>query len=635
MDIINIDYKKLGLKCGIEIHQQLDTKKLFCSCPSQIREDEPDVRVKRKMRVVAGELGDIDPAALYEFLKDREIIYEAYFDSNCLVELDEEPPHVLNEEALSIALEISLLLNATIIPELQIMRKTVIDGSNPSGFQRTVLIAVDGSLETSEGRVEIPTICLEEDAARKIREEGKGGNKVFYRVDRLGIPLIEIATSANIKTPKHAREVAEKLGMILRATGKVKRGLGTIRQDLNISISEGERIEVKGVQDLRLISKVVELEIKRQLMLIEVKKELQGRGIKEGDLRYDFYDVTEVFKDTKSSIIGSMMNKGARVLAVKLKGFSSLLKGKLGPELAQYASSTTKVKGIFHSDELPSYGISEEETERIKKKLNLKEADAFALVAEEEEIAKNALKEVVNRCKISLKGIPKETRRVKENGETEFMRPLPGSGRMYPETDEPAIEITEQEIDKTKKKLPKLPDEMRKEFLTIGLSEELANQLLRSKAKEKFLDLKKKFPNVKPSVIATTLISTPKEVKKRFKVETTHLTEKNYEEILQLLNQRKVMKESILELMAEIAKNPEKSIERIVEEKQLGVLSKEEIAKVVKESIEENSEIIETLGKDKKDKAINFILGKVMAKLRGRCDAQEIRMMIEKEVLKN
>ena len=305
---MELDYKSLGFKCGIEIHQQLDTHKLFCSCPSEIREDEPDIIVKRKMRAVAGEIGDVDPAALHEFLRGREFVYQAYSDTNCLVELDEEPPHPLNEEALDIALEISLLLNARPVDELQVMRKTVIDGSNTSGFQRTILIAMDGYLDTEMGKIGIPTICLEEDAARKIEEKK---DVTVYRLDRLGIPLIEICTTPDIKSPGHAREVAEKLGMILRATGKVKRGLGTIRQDLNVSIKDGGRIEIKGVQDLRLIKNVLRREVERQLMLIKIKEELLKRGIREDDLKSEFFDVTSVFENTRSGVIAKILENGA------------------------------------------------------------------------------------------------------------------------------------------------------------------------------------------------------------------------------------------------------------------------------------------------------------------------------------
>ena len=268
-----MDYSSLSLKIGLEIHQQLEGNKLFCKCPGITNKQEaPDFSIKRKLRATSGELGKVDIAAQYEQHKNKLFIYEAYRDCNCLVELDEEPPHLINQHALQTALEIALLLKATIIDEIQVMRKIVIDGSNVSGFQRTALIAVNGKLETSQGTINIPTICLEEEAAKKIKEDA---HSITYRLDRLGIPLIEIATSPEIKNPQHAKEVAAKLGMILRSTEKVKRGLGTIRQDVNLSIKNHPRVELKGFQALHSIPKAIEKEIERQLKKPPKEKEVR------------------------------------------------------------------------------------------------------------------------------------------------------------------------------------------------------------------------------------------------------------------------------------------------------------------------------------------------------------------------
>jgi len=335
--IEKIDYKKIGLKCGLEIHQQLDTKKLFCNCPSLLRQDEPDFIIQRKLHAVAGESGEIDSAVSYEKSLDKDFTYQGY-NTTCLVELDESPPREINQDALKLALQISLLLNAKIFPVTQIMRKTVIDGSNTSGFQRTVLIASDGFVQTSYGKVGIESICLEEDSARIISDEK--GIKI-YRLDRLGIPLIEIATSPDIKNPFQAKEVALYLGNILRSF-KVKRGIGTIRQDVNVSISKGKRIEIKGVQKPDLIQKAVEKEVERQMDLVKNKK-------------------------------------------------------------------------TFNS----------------------------------------------------------EVRRVLPNGTTEFLRPMPGASRMYPETDLPLLKISRGLVNVSKKNLPKLKHETEEEFRKKGLSQEM------------------------------------------------------------------------------------------------------------------------------------------------------------------
>src|SRR3989344_305360 len=269
-----IDYGKIGLKAGIEIHQQLDTGKLFCKCLGYLRKDEPDFKVKRKLHKVAGEVGEVDSAVEYEANLDKEFVYEGYYDNNCLVELDEEPPCEINENALNEVLKIALLLNCEIYSATQVMRKTVINGSNTSGFQRTVLIAHDGKLETSFGEIGIEGICLEEEAARIISKDEK---KVVYRLDRLGIPLVEIATAPDMKTPEQIKEVALKLGEIVRAC-KVKRGIGTIRQDINVSVKGHDKVEIKGFQDPAIMIKAVQLEAERQIE--EFKK-----GKKVGEVR--------------------------------------------------------------------------------------------------------------------------------------------------------------------------------------------------------------------------------------------------------------------------------------------------------------------------------------------------------------
>jgi len=275
--MLEIDYEKLRFKSGLEIHQQLDSSKLFCNCPSVLRNDEPDFEIKRKLHAVAGESGKIDIAAQHQAELDKEFIYQGYNENTCLVELDEEPPHEINKEALKIAIQIALLMNMKIVPITQIMRKTVIDGSNTSGFQRTVLIAMKGYLETSKGKVGIESLLLEEDAARIVERKE---NVEVYRLDRLGVPLVEVVTAPDIKNAEHAKEVALQIGDILRSC-KVKRGIGTIRQDVNISIRNENRVEIKGMQNMKVFVKAIENEIERQKKLSDSKKptEMEVRNV--------------------------------------------------------------------------------------------------------------------------------------------------------------------------------------------------------------------------------------------------------------------------------------------------------------------------------------------------------------------
>ena len=339
---MELDYKKLGFKCGLEIHQQLEGKKLFCSCLTINSDAEPDVKFERRLRAVAGETGEIDIGAKHEMQKGKKFVYEADSDDTCLVEYDEEPPHGLNKEALETAIKVALLLNAKIVDEIQLMRKTVVDGSNVSGFQRTALVATDGYIDTSKGRIGIPTVCLEEEAAQKLED---GNDFVRYRLDRLGIPLIEIATDSNIKDNEHAKEVAAYIGMVLRSVPNVKRGLGTIRQDVNVSIEKGARTEIKGFQDLRSIPKVIDYEISRQLNAINGNKKLSREVRKvEADFTTSFLrplpgaarlypetDVTRIKADKK--YIERLKKELPKLIAHKTEEFEN--KYKITKELAR------------------------------------------------------------------------------------------------------------------------------------------------------------------------------------------------------------------------------------------------------------------------------------------------------------
>src|SRR5437879_461867 len=371
-----MDYRALGLKVGLEIHQQLATHKLFCEDASVLVDSPGGQRFRRRLRPTQSELGEIDAAAIEEAKRRLTFVYEATPNS-CLVEADEEPPHPPNPEALDIALEIALLLDAKAAGEVDFMRKIVIDGSNTSGFQRSALVALDGHLETNGKRIGVPTILLEEDAARKL---GEAEGEVVYRLDRLGIPLVEIATSPDIETPEEAREVALAFGSLLRATRKVMRGIGTIREDLNVSIKGGSRIEIKGVQELRLISTFVEKEVERQRMLLEAAAELKRRGVRS--IPDEVHNLSASFKGTQSKVVATALQKGGVVLGWSLPGFAGLLKDKLGPELAAHAR-VAGVAGIFHSDELPAYGITPSELTAARTALRIGEHDAFVLVAEE------------------------------------------------------------------------------------------------------------------------------------------------------------------------------------------------------------------------------------------------------------
>lgn len=426
------DYEDLGLVAGLEIHQQLDTEtKLFCGCPTDLREpDEATRTFTRFLHPTKSELGELDDAALEESRVEREFEYLAY-DSTCLVEEDDEPPHELDHEARTVAMQIAELLDMNVVDEAHVMRKLVIDGSNTSGFQRSSLIAQEGEIQTEDGPVSVVDLMLEEESAQRVEERDDG---VLYSLDRLGIPLVEIGTGPDISSPEQAREAAQTIGMLLRSTGKVKRGLGTIRQDVNVSIADGARVEIKGVQALDQIDEIVRFEVGRQAELVEIRDELQSRDASVGGVA----DVTDVFEDSDSGVIRGALDAGGKVTAVPLYGFDGLVgrelqpDRRLGTELSDHAKRHG-AGGIFHTDELPAYGVTEAEVESLREAVDAGPEDAVAIVADDPETADLAIDAVAERAEVAIEEVPEETRGANDDGTTRYLRPLPGAARMYPE----------------------------------------------------------------------------------------------------------------------------------------------------------------------------------------------------------
>jgi glutamyl-tRNA(Gln) amidotransferase subunit E len=475
------------VKAGLEVHQQLATGKLFCACPAELSETVSRT-VERRLRATGGENHAIDAAAAFQASRNMTFFYEAT-PTSCLVELDEEPPHPLDPAALDVALTMALLLGARPLDEVEVMRKIVVDGSNTSGFQRTALVAVDGHLDVDGKSYTIPTICLEEDAARKIGESNDG---IRYRLDRLGIPLIEIATGPEITNGAEARAVAEEIGMLLRATGRVRRGIGTIREDVNVSAEGGARVEIKGVQELRVIHRYVDGEVARQTSLLLVQAQLAKQGAQVPD--EPPVDVTEALRGSALGPLGDAVAHGGVVLGVGLPGFGGLLapagnaRERLGRELADRARAAG-VRGLFHSDEIPGHGIEGELAGSLRRLLGANGAeDAFVLVgAPRAETARRALGEVRQRAREALEGIPSETRDPLPDGRTRYSRPLPGRDRMYPETDVPPVPVDPERLRELRARLPERPREARGRLVEkYALSPEIALALQRFSEVERF-----------------------------------------------------------------------------------------------------------------------------------------------------
>ncbi|HID90768.1 TPA: Glu-tRNA(Gln) amidotransferase subunit GatE, partial [Candidatus Bathyarchaeota archaeon] len=545
------------------------------------------------------------------------------------VELDEEPPHSLNEEALDAALTVALMLHATPVDEVQVMRKIVIDGSNTSGFQRTSLIATGGYVDVDGKRVPIQTVCLEEDAARKI-----GGSRftVVYRLDRMGIPLVEIATAPVINSPREAGRVAEALGHIIMATGKAKTELGAIRQDINLSIRGGSPTEIKGIQRLGLLPKVVRNEVRRQIKLLEMSNELARRGVDEG-FEAPIKDVSDVFGGTRCKVIKRALEGGGRALAVRLRGFAGLLGLELAPgyrfgtELAERAVFWSGVGGIFHTDEMPSAGISEREVAELRRRMDAGEMDAVAIVADDPERATDALRAVVDRCREAVRGIPADTRMADDAGVTHYMRPRPGAARIYPETDIPPVRVTPERVGETRARLPELPSErVRRLVSEFGINERLARGLLFSPYEGLFEEIAKT-TKVSPLVIAVALTETIQSLR-REGARVENITHSQVRELFRLIDGGVTAKEAIPAVLRWLAEHPGATALAAVERLGFKAISMDELESIVGKAIADNVKLV----RDRGLRAVGPIIGIVMRKVRGKVDGRLVRETVERKI---
>jgi glutamyl-tRNA(Gln) amidotransferase subunit E len=621
------------IKVGLEIHRQLDTDhKLFCSCPTDFAESEAEDKFLRRLRPTQSELGQVDQAALFEFHRGKSILYESDRQTSCLVEMDEEPPGSLNAEAVEICLTVALLMKAKPVDEIHVMRKVVIDGSNTTGFQRTSIVALDGILKVGEKDVPIQQISLEEDAARKTSQTPQIAG---FRIDRLGVPLIEVTTGPVIESPTEAEEVALAIGTILRSTRKVKRGLGSIRQDLNVSIPDGALVEIKGVQELDLVGKAVELEVARQLALLQIKSELNRRQVKPDQIQRNLVDLTTIFAGTKARVVKEAMSKGGIVLGVILHKFNGLLGQAIGPglrlgtEMSNRASFWGGVGGIFHSDELPNYGITEDDVKRVKEMMNVTPTDAFIIVADELSRAKEALNAAIDRALEALEKVPEETRMAMPDGTTRYMRPRPGAARMYPETDVPPTPITEEHISKLKSALPQSPERIAKRLVEhFSINDKLAGQLVDSDYLELFERIagSSKTP---ASFIATTLSENCKNLEREgFPIH--EIPDDLIAVMFRLVDEGVMTKEAIVDLLKWQSKNPHTDPRLGVKELGLRMLTEHELEEIIGRHIEKSKKLVEEKG----SAAFPSLMGSVMSEVRGSIEPKIVTQRLKDRLAK-
>jgi glutamyl-tRNA(Gln) amidotransferase subunit E len=629
------DYKELGLKCGLEIHQQLDTKeKLFCRCPSKLQGTrKPDFTIKRYMRPVLGEMGTFDEAMLTEYQKGMSIIYEGYNDVICTYELDDTPPFSCNIEARKIALQIAALVKANIIEEMHVCRKNYLDGSVPCGFQRTMILGTDGYIPLRSGkRIRIDILSLEEEAARRIKTENKVN---YFRLDRLGIPLVEVTTKPDINNPEECRECAERIGLLLWMTN-VKKVIGSIRQDINISIKSGTRIEIKGVQKLGWIPLLINHEISRQLNLIKLKEELFERKLNEKDISNKPIDLTNLLSKSKSNFIIKGIKAGKKIVGINFKGFNGIFRQNLmedyrfGTEVSIKVKSISGLKGIIHSDEdLKKYKFSDEDIEKIRKELNSNEKDCFVLVLGTKREIDIAIDVITNRVKYSFIGVPPETRKALENGNTEFLRELHGGARLYPDTDSPAIINTRKEIDRIRKNLPKYPWDIIKDYSKKYKTEE---RIIKDLIFEGKLDLFEKLTLIypdNPTLILTTLLETTTALRRDGK-KIENIYDSDYKQIFTELKNEQIGKEVIEDIMNMKADSPNLTIKQIKQNLNIVSISIEELKTIIKKIVDNNINLIQ----NKEMRAMGPLMGEIMKEVRGKIDGAIVSKELKNRLTK-
>lgn len=494
------DYEALGFMAGLEVHQQLVTKgKLFCRCPAGRRVRHVDAEVLRHMRPTLSELGEYDGCALMEFKTRKEIVYLLERGSVCTYEIDDTPPFPIDDEAIRVALEIALLFGLNLVSELHVMRKQYLDGSIPTGFQRTAMMGLAGRIPFRvphlgvDRELRIRQFSLEEDSCREVSDIG---HRIVFRTDRLGMPLIETVTEPDLLTPREVEAGGRLLAQVVRATGKVRRGAGAARQDTNVSVAGGRRVEIKGVANHRRLPLLTHNEAFRQLNLLRVRAELRRRGV-TGELlalsesgrpwqtsslvveagpllrRCDFQPLSDALAREESAA------------ALVLRGFGGLLVHPTQPgvtfarELADRVRVIACLTGrpfMIHSD-VSDYGLSQAEWRALAKRLQAGPGDCVIVLWGPEADVETGVREIFARAREALVGVPAETRQSFPDGTTGFERILPGADRMYPDTDTPPKAVPDAWVEEARARKPELPWARRVRYEALGLPAEMAHRL--------------------------------------------------------------------------------------------------------------------------------------------------------------
>jgi len=626
------DYAAIGFKSGLEIHQQLLTeRKLFCRCPAGLYTEEVDAEILRHMRPTLSELGEYDGTALMEFKTRKEIVYLLKNESVCTYEMDDAPPFEIDPKAIEIAAEIALLLNLNMVSELHIARKQYLDGSIPTGFQRTTIMGVDGSVPFKGRRIGIRQLGLEEDSCREVSDVG---HRITFRTDRLGMPLIETVTEPDMRTPQEVAEVAEVLRRMVRATGKVRTGAGAGREDVNVSVEGGTRIEIKGVSSIRRIPHLVYNEAMRQYNLLRIKEELNARGITKETFKCEKAIITNLLDKTPYLPIEHSLERGGVVGAVLLKNYQGILAYPTQEHtyFSQEIADRVKViacimdqPNILHSDSTES-GISRSQWNRIRKRLNAGNDDTIVLVWGDSQDVNTAMEEIAIRAREATEGVPSETRQAYRDGTNGFERILPGPNRMYPDTDSPPQALSDDVIERLRRSLPEMPWDRQARLQKLGIVDNTACLLAHSPHSVLF-DHVYKESACDAKLLANVLVRDMR-CFKRQGVPIERLDESALTLIFNALVKGSFHKDALWHVLTAVVKGEARPVNEVIENFKPNGGEKVELDLLIKEAAELQQRLINRAKSSRR----NYLMGYIMNKLRGRIAAQTVATRLEEVI---
>ncbi|MFH1226954.1 MAG: Glu-tRNA(Gln) amidotransferase subunit GatE [Planctomycetota bacterium] len=631
-------YQDLGFKSGVEIHQQLYTEtKTFCHCPAGRYSEKYDAEIMRHMRPTLSELGEYDGCALMEFKTHKEVIYRLNRETVCTYEMDDTPPFMVNQNGLDIVIEIALLLNCSLVDEMHISRKQYLDGSIPTGFQRTAVVGINGWMPYKDRKIGISHICFEEDACREFSDIG---HRIIFQTDRLGMPLIEVITYPDMRTPQEVKEVVTEIGRLMRSTGKIRRGIGSVRQDVNVSVTGGSRVEIKGVPKVGWIPTLTHHEALRQRDLLLISKLLTQRGITEPTLNTPKKDISKELANTKSEIIKSTLVAKGVLGGIKLTGLAGILNQPAQPtktfadEIAgriRVIACLDKMPNFFHTDNYPDYPGSTDDLALINKALDIGKSDAGVIVWGSKRDVDTALEEVRLRVIDAVRGVPNETRQPFRSGINDFERILPGANRMYPDTDSPPTQITNKRIELIRAQMKEPPLIRETRYLKLGIPLRIARELAdsdRANAADKILSTTK----ANPTLVAVTLTQQMKALKRKG-IDVKKLTDSALVELFILYAKNSFYKEAIPSILAELPADGKNGVKGVIKRLNLSPLPEAKYDSSIKEIIKANTfKLYYPKDTEITDKKVRYYAGRVMKTYKGRINGQLLNKYIQQQI---